>query len=167
MQVRVTLPPHTIWRVDPADHLSDAQFVAFCHANPSLRVERTAEGELVILPPAGSEGSYRSGAAFAQLKRWAEGSGHGKAFDASVGFTLPDDSVRSPDASWVSNEPLARLTRPQRKEFLRLCPEFVIEVMPPSGRLQPAKAKMESWISNGARLAWLIDADHKAVYTYR
>ena len=79
---------------------------------------------------------------------------------------MPDRSVLSPDAAWVSNEALARLTPKQRKEFLRLCPEFVVEVVSPSDDLTQAKRKMESWVSNGAQLAWLIDGDARAVYVY-
>jgi Uma2 family endonuclease len=167
MQVHVALPEHTTWRLDPADRLSDAQFVAFCQANPDVRVERTAEGDIVIVPPAGGESDYRSNKAAAQLDRWAEEHGRGIAFGSSVGFLLPDGSALSPDASWVSDDALARLTRAQRRDFLRLCPEFVIEVMSPSDRLKTAQKKMELWLANGAQLAWLIDGDHETMYVYR
>ena len=142
-------------------------YLAFCRANPEVRCERTAEGEIVIVPPAGGEGAYRSGKAIAQLSSWAERSGLGKAFDSSVEFVLPDGSALSPDASWVSNESLTKLTPAERREFLRLSPEFVIEVMSPSDRLKAAKSKMEAWISNGVQLAWLIDADNRTIYVYR
>ncbi len=147
--------------------LSLDQYLAFCRANPGLRCERTAEGEVVIVPPVGGEGSFRSMKAAAQLDVWAERDGRGRAFDSSVEFLLPDGSALSPDASWVSNESLHRLSLQQRREFLRLTPEFVIEVMSPSDRLKAAKAKMEVWISNGVELAWLIDADRETVYVYR
>jgi Uma2 family endonuclease len=52
---------------------------------------------------------------------------------------------------------LRRLTHQQHKEFLRLCPEFLVEVLSPSDRLKTARQKMEQWIANGAQLAWLID----------
>src|SRR5271157_3419682 len=64
-------------------NLSERDYLAFCHANPGLRCERTAEGEIVIVPPAGGEGAYRSGKAFAQLDRWAESDGRGRSFDSS------------------------------------------------------------------------------------
>ena len=147
--------------------LSERDYLAFCGANPDLRCERTAEGEIVIVPPAGGEGAYRSMKAASQLDHWAEQTGLGKAFDSSVEFLLPDGSALSPDASWVSDESLSRLTRAERREFLRLSPEFVIEVMSPSDRLKSAKEKMEVWVANGVQLAWLIDADHRTVYVYR
>ncbi|HEY7337391.1 MAG TPA: Uma2 family endonuclease [Bryobacteraceae bacterium] len=161
------LKPSTKLRWQEEDGVSEAEFEAFCQANPDLRAERTAGGEIVIMAPAGGEGSYRSGTAFAQLLHWAESEGRGVALDASAGFFLPDGSSLSPDAAWVSRERLRRLTPKERKKFLRLCPEFVIEVMSPSDRLKEAKAKMENWIANGAELGWLIDADKRTVYAYR
>ena len=149
------------------DGLTVEQYLVFCEANPGLRCERTAEGEVVIVPPAGGEGAYRSMKAAAQLEQWAEEDGRGVAFDSSVEFLLPDGSALSPDASWVARETLNRLTREQRREFLRLSPEFVIEVMSPSDRLKPAKAKMERWVANGVALAWLIDGDKETVHVYR
>jgi|SRR5215472_11394571 Uma2 family endonuclease len=149
------------------DGLSEAQYLAFCEANPGLRCERTAEGEVIVVPPAGGEGAYRSGKAFKQLDNWTDLTGAGKAFDSSVEFLLPDGSALSPDASWVSDENLSKLNHQQRREFLRLSPEFVIEVMSPSDRLKPAKAKMECWIANEVQLGWLIDGDNETVYVYR
>jgi Uma2 family endonuclease len=142
-------------------------YLAFCRANPDLRVERTAEGEIVLMAPAGAESSKRSLKVAAQLDRWAEQDGAGEAFDSSIEFILPDGSALCPDAAWVSNEALGRLTPKQRKEFLHLAPEFVVEVMSPSDRLKSAKTKMEQWIANGVQLGWLIDGDAKAVYVYR
>jgi Uma2 family endonuclease len=148
------------------EKFSDAAYLAFCRANPDLRLERTAEGEILIVPPAGSESSYRNSKLTAQLDRWAEADGRGKAFDSSGQFFLPDGSALSPDAAWVSNVCLRSIPREKRKEFLHLCPEFVVEVMSPSDRPKRAKAKMEQWIANGAQLAWLIDGDAQMVSVY-
>ena len=152
---------------DYGDGLSEHQYLAFCNANPGLRCERTAEGEVVIVPPVGGEGAYRSGDAFGQLRSWASEDGRGRAFDSSVEFILPDGSALSPDASWVSNEALGRLSWKERRVFLRLSPEFVVEVMSPSDRLKSAREKMECWISNGVQLGWLIDGDNQTIYVYR
>lgn len=142
-------------------------YLAFCRANPDLRVERTAEGEIVLMAPAGAESSYRSLAVASQLAAWARSDETGRAFDSSIEFILPDGSALCPDAAWVSNESLSRLTPKQRKEFPRLAPEFVVEVMSPSDRLKTAKTKMEQWIASGVQLGWLIDGDAKTVYVYR
>ena len=149
------------------DRLSDQEYWDFCVANPDLRIERTTEREINIVPPAGPESSYRSLEVAAQLRDWAVPDRRGKAFDSSVQFLLPDGAAFSPDASWVSNESLSRFSRQERKRFLRLSPEFVVEVISPSDRLKSAKEKMERWIANGVQLAWLIDGDAQTVYIYR
>lgn len=149
------------------EKFSDAAYLAFCRANPNLRLERTAEGEILIVPPAGFESSNRNSEVTAQLHKWAREDGRGKASDSSAQFFLADGSALSPDAAWVSNVCLRSISREKRKEFLHLCPEFVVEVKSPSDRLKQAKAKMEQWIANGAQLAWLIDGDAETVYVYR
>ncbi len=165
----VELPERQTVRLvfDSDYNLPEEDYLAFRRANPGLRCERTSEGEIVIVPPVGGEGAYRSADVITQLRSWADRDGSGRAFDSSVEFLLPDGSALSPDASWVSNESLERLSWEQRREFLRLCPEFVIEVMSPSDRLKAAKTKMERWIENGVRLGWLIDGDRQTVYVYR
>jgi len=93
--------------------------------------------------------------------------GRGKAFGPSVQFLLPDGSGRSPDAAWVSNNRLSVLSKQERRQFLRVIPEFVVEVMSPSDRLAAAQKKMGLWMANGVELGWLIDGDARRVYVYR
>ena len=146
---------------------SDDEYWAFCQANPDLRVERTAEREIIVVPPAGGESDYRSTEVVGELRDWAKQDESGRAFGSSVQFFLPDGSGLSPNAAWVSNESLAALSKQERKKFLRLSPEFVVEVRSPSDNLNEAKAKMQQWIANGVQLGWLIDGDAKTVYVYR
>jgi Uma2 family endonuclease len=150
------------------DHqLSDDEYFHFCQANPDLRIERNAEGEIIIAPPVGGESDYRSADVGSQLKDWAKRDGRGRAFGSSTAFLLPDGSALSPDAAWVSNEKIGRLTKEQRRKFLPLTPEFVAEVLSPNDRLPAAKAKMDEWIANGVQLGWLIEGDARTVHVYR
>ncbi len=151
----------------PESPMTDGEYFDFCMANPGVRFERTAQGEIVIVPPAGGESDFRSLRSGTQLDLWAMRDGRGKAFGSSAEFILPSGAALSPDAAWVSNERLAKLSKEQRRRFPPVCPEFVIEVMSPSDRLAAAKRKMEEWIANGAQLAWLIDADRETAYIYR
>ena len=153
--------------LDRENRLSDEKYLAFCEANPDLWLERTAQGEIVISPPVGGETAYRCTDAGGQLAQWARKDGRGKAFGPTVQFWLPNGAALSPDAAWVSNEQLAPLTKKQRGEFLRLAPEFVVEVMSPSDRLAAAQRKMKEWLANGVDLAWLIHGDARRVYVYR
>jgi len=153
--------------LDREDRLTDDEYFAFCVANPDLNVERTAEGDIVIAPPAGGESDFRRVSVITALGQWARVDGQGKAFGSSVHFLLSDGSGRSPDAAWVSNERLALLSKEQRRQFLRVIPEFVVEVLSPSDRIAAARKKMGLWMANGVELGWLIDGDARRVYVYR
>jgi Uma2 family endonuclease len=153
--------------LNPELRMNDDEYYDFCMANADVRFERTAQGEIIIVPPAGGESDYRNADISIQLGTWAKRDGRGKTFGPSVEFILPTGAAYSPDAAWVSNERLARLTKEQKRKFPRLCPEFVVEVMSLSDRLKPAKAKMADWMANGVLLSWLIDGDHQTVYIYR
>jgi Uma2 family endonuclease len=154
-------------RIQPARPMNDEEYDRFCAANPDLRIERTAEGEIVIMPPTGGETSHRNASLTGQLYTWARREGRGKDFDSNVEYILPSGAARSPDASWVLRSRLATLTPEQKKEFLPLCPDFVVELRSPSDRLPRVQAKMREWMDNGAKLGWLIDPATRTVSVYR
>jgi Uma2 family endonuclease len=153
--------------LNPDLRMNDDEYYDFCMANPDVGFERTAQGEIIIVPPAGGESDYRNADLLIQLGIWTKRDGRGKAFGPSVEFFLPTGAAYSPDAAWVSNERLARLTKEQKRKFPRLCPEFVAELMSPSDRLKTAQNKMADWMANGVELSWLIDGDKQTVYIYR
>lgn len=147
--------------------LTEEQFMQLCQENPELRLELTAQQELVIMPPTGSESGWRSGEVFFSLTAWAKNDGAGLSFDSSTGFTLPNGAIRSPDASWVKRDRWNALTKDQRERFAPLCPDFVVEVRSPTDRLSDLHEKMQEYITSGARLGWLIDPIDKRAYVYR
>ena len=75
--------------------------------------------------------------------------------------------MRSPDAAWVARDRLASFTEEEKGKFLPLCPDFVIELRSRTDRLDDQKQKMEEYISNGARLGWLIEPFERQVFVYR
>ncbi|MBI3245714.1 MAG: Uma2 family endonuclease [Deltaproteobacteria bacterium] len=147
--------------------LTEEQFMSLCQENPELRLELTAQGELIVMPPVGSEGGWRSGETFLSLGTWAKKDGTGLSFDSSTGFTLPNGGIRSPDASWIKRERWEALSKAQRATFAPICPDFVVEVRSQSDRLPDLKEKMQEYLDNGARLGWLIDPLEKRAYVYR
>jgi Uma2 family endonuclease len=153
--------------LNPVIELTDEQFFQLCQANRDLRFERTATGELIIMPPVGGETSNRNGRLNQQLFNWAEADGTGIAFDSSGGFKLPNGADRSPDASWVTLERWNTLTQEQQTRFLPLCPDFVVELLSPSDSLKVAQEKMREYRDNGARLGWLINRKSRQVEIYR
>jgi len=168
--MQVTLPEEALPAkliLNPELRMNDDEYFAFCMANPDVRFERTAEGEIVIVPPAGLESDHRSLGIGAQLYNWAERDGRGKASGSTAEFILPTRAALSPDAAWVSNRRISQLSKKQRRKFPPLCPEFIVEVMSPSDRLKAAQRKMEEWMRAGVELGWLIDGDQQTVYVYR
>ena len=159
--------PMFLVHLQPVINMSDEEFFDFCQLNRELRIERTAEGDLLIMPPVGGETSARNNELGWQLTRWAKEDGSGAVFDSSCGFVLPNGATRSPDAAWVQHSRLAVLTPDQKKKFIPLCPDFVIELRSPSDALKDVKEKMEEYVSQGARLGWLFDPFNRRVLVYR
>jgi Uma2 family endonuclease len=154
-------------KMEPAVSLTQDQFFELCQQNSELRLERTALGELIVMPPASGGSSARNLSVSAQLYIWSEQHGTGMAFDSSAGFILPNGATRSPDASWVSQEQMALISDEQMDKFLPRCPDFVIEILSPTDSLRQTAEKMEEYIANGAKLGWLIDPRNKNVHIYR
>lgn len=147
--------------------MSDEQFYEFCQANRDLRIERTATGEVIIMPPAFSDTGNRNSQITIQLGVWAEQDGTGEVFDSSAGFTLPNGATRSPDASWIKLERWNALTDEQKASFAPICPDFVVELRSASDTLSGLQAKMQEYIDNGAILGFLIDRENNTVHLYR
>jgi Uma2 family endonuclease len=147
--------------------LSDAELLELCRRNPELRIERTAEGDLIVMSPVGGESARRNARLVAALVNWADEDSTGVVYDSSGGFILPNGAMRSPDAAWVPKSRLSGLSEEQREGFLPLCPDFVIELRSPSDTLGDLRAKMEAYVAGGAGLGWLIDPAERRVYVYR
>ncbi|MEH2449043.1 MAG: Uma2 family endonuclease [Nostoc sp.] len=147
--------------------MTNEQFYEFCQANGDLRIERTANGEVIIMPPAFSDTGNRNFNIAAQLGNWTEQDGTGIGFDSSTGFTLPNGAMRSPDASWIELERWNALTDAQKASFAPIFPSFVIELRSSSDRLIKLQDKMQEYIDNGVSLGWLIDRQNRKVYIYR
>ncbi|MEL6229451.1 MAG: Uma2 family endonuclease [Cyanobacteria bacterium J06627_3] len=143
------------------------EFYAFCQANRDLRIEQTATGEVVIMPPAFSDTGNRNFNLAAYLWVWTEQNGTGLGFDSSSGFTLANGATRSPDAAWINAERWDALTEEEKASFAPICPDFVIELRSASDTLTGLQAKMQEYMENGVLLGWLIDRKHRTVHVYR
>ncbi|MEA5417976.1 Uma2 family endonuclease [Spirulina sp. CCNP1310] len=151
----------------PTLQLTNAAFAQLCASNPDLRLERTAQGELSVIAPAGSDSGRQNASITGQLWYWNRQTRLGLAFDSSAGFTLPNSAIRSPDAAWIAQSRWDALTPEQRRTFAPICPDFVIELKSPSDTLPPLQAKLTEYIANGAQLGWLIDPEGQQVHCYR
>ncbi len=157
-----------VLQIPSSMQMTDEQFFDFCQVNRDLRIERNKFGELVIMPPTGSETGNREGNIFGSLWVWSEQDGTGITFSSSTGFKLSTGAERSPDASWIKLERWNALSAEQQRKFAPICPDFVVELKSPSDNLQTLKEKMEEYIKEpGIQLGWLIDRKQRQVYIYR
>ena len=168
-EVEVETHPLVV-RMHPVIDLTDDQFFDFCQINRDLRIERTATGELLIMPPTGSGTGGRNFNLNGQLFVWTERDGTGIGFDSSTGFSLQNGAKRSPDAAWVSLERWKALTPKLQEAFAPIAPDFVVELRSKSDALTVLQDKMQEYIDNvdnGVRLGWLIDRKQRRLYIYR
>ncbi len=159
--------PPLIVHLRPVVNLTDDQLYEFSQINRDLRIERNAQGELIIMPPTGGDTGERNSEINMQLRLWTKRNGEGATFDSSTGFRLINGAVRSPDAAWVRRSRLDALAAEERKRFIPLCPDFVIELRSSTDSLSVLLEKIQEYLDNGAQLAWLIDPEQRRVYVYR
>ncbi len=164
---RTSIQPIILHSGPILEKVSDREFFEFCRLNPDLRIERTSDGDLIIMPPTGGETGKRNFELTGIFRAWVEADGTGIGFDSLTGFTLPSGDKRSPDLAWLLRSRWESLTEDEREEFPPLCPDFVVELRSRTDDLDDLQAKMEEYIENGARLGWLIDPKKKKVYLYR
>ena len=148
---------------DPA--LSRDEFWRISADHPNLRMELAASGDVIVMSPTHGGTSRRNSQINRVLGNWAEADGRGSVLDSNAGCELPDGSILSPDAAWIS---LQRWVSPPPEADAPVpCPDFVIELRSSSDRLPPLREKMQTWIANGCELAWLVDPVRETVEVYR
>lgn len=151
----------------PVIELTDEQFYQLCQNNPDIKFERSAKGELIIMPPTGGETGNRNAEILVDFGIWNRQTKLGKVFDSSTGFKLPNGADRSPDVAWIKQERWDTLTPEQKEKFPPIAPDFVLELMSPSDDLQKVQEKMQEYMENQVKLGWLIDRKTHRVEIYR
>ncbi|HEY5463560.1 MAG TPA: Uma2 family endonuclease [Hanamia sp.] len=152
---------------DLSDSMSEKEFFDFCQQNDLWRIERDENKQIIIMPPTNANTGIKNTNLLTELVIWNRRKKSGVCFDSSTGFTLPDGSVRSPDASWLTIKKWNQLSDNERNQFAHICPDFVIELKSKSDNLKSLTSKMGKWIKNGCSLAWLINPEDKTVIIFR
>lgn len=153
--------------LSPIIQLTDEQYYKLATAHRDLRIERTLEGKLIIMPPTGGNTGKRNAELTTDLNLWNRRAKLGFVFDSSTEFKLPNGGDRSPDVSWIRLERWNALSEEEQETFPPICPDFVIELRSPSDRLKPLQEKMQEYLDSGLRLGWLIDPKNQRVEIYR
>jgi Uma2 family endonuclease len=166
--VKIAIPEFSYNIIAPElENLTEEDFFNFCLQNKDIQIERDKNGQMLLMPPDGLLTSSLKATTGVFLSVWNNNTQSGKVFDSSAGFTLPDGSMRSPDAAWMSNEKYHALSQEEKQRFAHVVPDFVVELASPSDNLKMAKEKMEMWRRNGVRLSWLIIPQQEKVIIYR
>jgi Uma2 family endonuclease len=147
--------------------MTDDELFSFCSQNKNVKIERDENNQILIMAPTGIGTSSRNLNICALLFLWNSQSNSGKVFDSNAGFFLPDKSMLSPDAAWMSMDKWNSLSEDQKEKFAYITPDFIVELMSPSDRLKALKKKMVQWINNEVKLAWLIDPKSQQIFIYR
>jgi Uma2 family endonuclease len=150
----------------PKLQLDDDEFYLFCQINPKLKLEKTKDGEILIMALTGGKTGAKNMALSAQLWFWNNQHQAGITFDSSTGFRLPNGAIRSPDAAWITKERWEALSESEQEKFPPLCPDFVVELKSESDPPKAAQEKMGEWLENGCRLGWLLDPQGQKAYVY-
>jgi Uma2 family endonuclease len=148
-------------------NVSNDDFFEFFRLNREWRIERTSDGDVIVMAPTEGETGGRNFYLTVSFGQWQKADGTGKGFDSSTGFILPNGATRSPDLAWVRLSRWNALTEKEQKQFPPLCPDFVVDLRSESDSLAELQAKMEEYLANGAEVGWLIDPIEKKVYIYR
>ncbi|MBW4641986.1 MAG: Uma2 family endonuclease [Goleter apudmare HA4340-LM2] len=155
------------FNLNPIIKLNDDQFYQLCRENPDVKFERNAKGEIIVMAPTGGETGNCNSELNADFVIWNRQTKLGKVFDSSTCFKLPNGANRSPDVAWIKKERWDALTAVEKEKFPPIAPDFVLELMSPSDSLEDAQAKMQEYIDNQIKLAWLINRKARQVEIYR
>ena len=147
--------------------LSDEQFYQLCQINENWKLEQTAKGELLIMPPVGAISGNRESDLNADVVIWNRQTKLGKVFSSSTIFTLPNGAKRSPDVAWITNKRWQTLSEEEKEKFAPICPDFVIELRSRTDSLSQLQEKMQEYLDSGLQLGWLIDPQNQQVEIYR
>ncbi|NEP21644.1 Uma2 family endonuclease [Moorena sp. SIO3I6] len=153
--------------IPPTFKVTEEQFQILATANREKRLERTANGELIVRPPTGGNTGKRNAQLSAQFVIWNNQTKLGVVFDSSCAFRLPNGADRSPDVSWVKIERWNQLTPEQQDTFPPLCPDFVLELRSRTDTMESLRQKMQEYLDNGISLGWLIDPKNRIVEIYK
>ena len=129
---------------------------------PDWQIE-LREGKIVITGPSDSVSSIIGARLGGLLDTWVDAHDLGHVLDSSGGFLLPNGDLLSPDVAFVSRERLKEAPR----SYLPLVPEMVAEIKSSTDRISELQEKIRVFLSQGVKIALLINPDTHTVTVYR
>jgi Uma2 family endonuclease len=125
------------------------------------------EGELREMPPAGAEHGSVAFHIAALLQRHIEAHQAGRGFAAETGFLLArnPDTVRAPDAAFVTRERAERVGRVLG--YWPGPPDLAVEVVSPGDAYSELHDKALAWLAAGTHVVLVVDPATRRVTVYR
>ena len=152
--------------IDPrAPDFAERFFRMACDNEP-YEFEYTAQGVLIVMPPAGWESNIGENQINAPLVMWQNENG-GYASSQDVLYQLPNGAMYMPNAAWITQERFDALRSGEYRITIPGAPDFVVEVRSRTDSVNAGLAKMQEWMEGGAQLGWCIDPYGRRVYVYR
>jgi len=135
-------------------------------ALPGAGRRELIEGELREMPPAGADHGAVALGIGALIHGHAAEHG-GRAFAAETGFLLASgpDTVRAPDAAYVSDAHAARVG--SCPGYWPGPPDLAVEVVSPSDTFTAVHSKALGWLEAGCALVLVVDPSAARVTRYR
>jgi Uma2 family endonuclease len=132
---------------------------------PDKQVE-LVRGHLVVREPPGTRHGWVAANLAYFISDFVRRHNLGAVFAQDTGFHIArdPDTVRAPDAAFVTRERLAAVGR---RGYAFVAPDLVAEVLSPDDRPGEVLAKVGDWLSAGVRLVWIIDPERAAACVYR
>lgn len=132
-----------------------------CEAHLDYQLE-LVDGKIIIMGPSDIVSSEIGAELVRLLGNWVKPRKLGRVFESSGGFILPNSDLRAPDVSFVTADSLKQ----NKRYFVELVPDLVVEIKSQSDRLKPLREKIQSFIELGAKVGILIDPDKRTVTIY-
>ncbi len=125
------------------------------------------KGELHKMPPAGSEHGYVAINIGTTLNSHVRANELGRVYAAETGFKLASDpdTVRAPDAAFVSRERVEKAGRVAG--FWPGAPDLAVEVVSPGDTHAQVVEKALAWLEAGCRMVLVAEPERRTVTVYR
>lgn len=124
-------------------------------------------GGIRKMVPTGSRHGYVAGELFGELRTHVKANDLGQVYAAETGFKLASDpdTVRAPDAAFVSRERLAQVG--EVSGYFPGAPDLAIEVISPNDRHSEVVEKALAWLEAGCLMVLVADPEWRTVTVYR
>ena len=118
-------------------------------------------GELVKMPPAGSEHGDVSGTIHVDLGWYVRNEQLGKVLSSDTGYRLADDHVLAPDVSFIANARIPASGLPVG--FFPGAPDVAVEVISPSEMERHVARKVSDYLEYGCKMVIVVRPDVRRV----